>query len=128
METTPEVHSYITVANAERTAERLCRLFRWNIHWAATSIYWGTTICVGTVGNLIAVHSINHSGEDSKPIAGSVTQLQIFVENVGAVENQVLEMGFVTCAPAEQTPGNGFRFRDEDGMIFDVMSAREMAA
>lgn len=128
MESLPDVCAQITVVDAEKTAERLCRLFRWNVHWAANSVYWGTTICVGIGGNLIAVHSINQPGEDSKPVTGSVTQLQIFVENVGAVENQVLEMGFLTCVPVDQMLRNRFRFRDEDGIIFDVVSPCEMAA
>lgn len=118
-------HVNFTVADAERTANRLCDLFDWKIRWKGASIHGGFTVHVGNDDSYLAIYSpgnIEGDAERSYWRSGGLNHIGVVVDNIEVTEDQVKAMGYEPHNHANYEPGRRFYFDNEDGIEFEVVS------
>ncbi len=118
-------HVNITVADPDKTAELLCRLFDWKIRWSGGAIHEGRSVHVGTDECYVALYS---SGQTSKASASSyhtlsgLNHIGVVVEDLDSVENRIKQAGYETHSHADYEPGRRFYFSTEDDVEIEVVS------
>jgi len=118
-------HVNLTVSDARKTANQLCKLFDWKIRWHGPSLGGGTTYHVGGGNSYIAIYSkgrpARSSGSSYKTING-LNHLGIVVDNLRKIEKRVIAMGFVPTNHSDYEPGCRFYFEDHDNVEYEVIS------
>ncbi len=120
-------HVNVTVSDPQKTADRLCQLFGWNIRWQGDAIHGGSTVHVGSDDSYVAVYAhekLVKGNVDSYTTRGGLNHIGIVVDDLDAVEAKVLEAGYKTHSHADYEPGRRFYFRDDDEIEFEVVSYR----
>ncbi len=126
-------HANITVKDPDETAAMLVRLFGWTIRWKGVkgaSIHGGYSVHVGTPGNgggatYLALYRHPDQDQeitDSYRTRGGLNHVGVVVDDLDAVEQQVLSEGLETHSHADYEPGRRFYFDTEDGIEFEVAS------
>jgi len=119
-------HVNMTVSDPDKTAEMLVQLFGWHVRWAGESKYGGRTVHVGTDTHYVALYNLPGSKatepDGSYTQVGAVNHLGILVEDLGAAEKRVLDLGIKTHSHQTYDPGSRFYFHDEDGIEYEVVS------
>jgi catechol 2,3-dioxygenase-like lactoylglutathione lyase family enzyme len=114
-------HVNVTVADPRRTAERLCRLFGWQVRWEGPAKLGGYTVHVGAEENYVAVYAYppeaNWTGD-----SGRLNHIGVVVDDLDAAEQRVKQEGFVPHNHGSYEPGRRFYFDDADGIEFEVVS------
>ena len=119
-------HVNITVSDPEATAAMLCRLFDWQVRWHGPSKMGGHTYHVGTQNQYLAVYT--HDGAPQPPsldvgsTKGGLNHVGIVVDDLDAIEQQVIAEGFKPYAHDDYEPGKRFYFNDADDIEFEVVS------
>ncbi len=117
-------HVNITVADPDRTADALCKLFDWTIRWAGPGMS-GRTVHVGTDDHYIAVYS--GTGQKAAKTSnydtlGGLNHVGVVVDDIDATEARVIAAGYKPVSHADYEPGRRFYFHDADGIEFEVVS------
>lgn len=118
-------HINYTVANAKRSAEKLCEIFDWKIRWSGQSIHNGTSVHVGTEDRYLALYTPSGKVSDAPDhyaIKGGLNHVGVLVENLDLTEQRVLAAGYKTHSHQTYDPGSRFYFHNEDGIEFEVVS------
>lgn len=118
-------HVNITVANLDKTANMLCKLFDWHIRWRGSAMGDGETVHVGNEREYIALYCAkNPPGEtyNNYDANAGLNHVGIVVDDIERAEKSVKEMGFETYSHADYEPGKRFYFRDENAVEFEVVS------
>ena len=118
-------HVNITVADAEATADRLCRMFGWQVRWQGASQHGGRSVHVGNDFDYLAVYTPPKGLEatDAGTSAGAtLNHIGIVVEDLDAAEARVRAEGFEPFGHDDYEPGRRFYFGDENGIEFEVVS------
>ena len=118
-------HANITVPDANKTADMLCRIFGWRIRRSGSAIDGGVSIHVGGEGSYLAVYTpknIETPNDNSYTTVGGLNHVGVLVHDIAATEAKVKEAGLETYSHADYAPGLRFYFRDHDGIEFEVVS------
>jgi len=117
-------HVNITVADADRSAALIERLFGWQVRWAGPAMNGGRTVHVGTDRQYLALYSAADSG--GRPLGWSkgmpLNHVAIEVDDLEAMERKVVEAGLAPFGHGDYEPGRRFYFFDPDGIEFEVVS------
>jgi len=117
-------HVNVTVADAERTAALLERLFGWRVRWSGPAQGGGRTVHIGTEDQYLALYTERDS--DGTPLAWRkgvpLNHVAVVVDDLGAVESRVAEAGLQPFGHGDYEPGRRFYFFDTDGIEFEVVS------
>lgn len=118
-------HVNLTVSDALKSAELLCRLFNWRIRWQGGALDNGHTVHVGDDQSYIAFYSPPRAlGEkpDEYRLRATLNHIGVVVEDIDAVEARVLEEGIRAHSHQEYEPGRRFYFNDDEGVEYEVVS------
>lgn len=117
-------HVNVTVADAERTAALLERLFGWRVRWSGPAQGGGRTVHVGTDHQYLALYTERDS--DGTPLAwrkgAPLNHVAVEVDDLAAIESRVAEAGLQPFGHCDYEPGRRFYFFDTDGIEFEVVS------
>lgn len=122
-------HVNVTVSDPKVTAEMLSTLFGWHVRWEGKAINGGYTVHVGTDESYVAVYSgpgeqLVPKGDASYSTRGGLNHIGVVVDDLDAVEAQVMAMGMTPVNHADYEPGRRFYFHDRDGVEIEVVSYR----
>lgn len=118
-------HVNITVSDLDGMADRLCKLFDWEIRWQGPALKTGKSIHVGTDDCYLALFSFGSADDptsDSYKTRGALNHVAVVVDDLDDTEKRVLDMGFKTSNHADYEPGRRFYFDDSSGVEFEVVS------
>jgi catechol 2,3-dioxygenase-like lactoylglutathione lyase family enzyme len=119
-------HANITVADANKTAAWLGRVFGWEIRWQGSAMNGeGHTMHVGGQDDYLALYQ----PKESKPgqasdyfTSGQLNHVGIVVENLALAESAVLSEGYEPHSHQNYEPGARFYFYDENKIEFEVVA------
>lgn len=117
-------HVNITVSDPQRSAALMRDLFGWHVRWEGPSMSDGHTIHIGTNDAYIALYS-NPQVSAAKPQfdkGAPMNHIGVTVDDLDAVEAQVLAKGLKPFGHDDYEPGRRFYFFDWDGIEFEVVS------
>ena len=117
-------HVNISVADPDRAAALLERLFGWRVRWAGPSGTSGRTVHVGTDDQYLAVYARSDSDGSPRNWAKGLplNHVAVVVENLDAIERRVADAGLTPFGHGDYEPGRRFYFFDPDGIEFEVVS------
>lgn len=121
----------ITVPDALKTARWYAELFGWRILWSASSIYWGTSVHVGTDKYYIAIHSLPDlasNGPNRHRARNHAHHVRIVAEDFDTIRGRAALAGYMIAAPTGCNMAECFDFHDEHGVEFEVVSSLKRAA
>ena len=117
-------HVNITVADADRAAALIERLFGWRVRWSGPATNGGRSVHVGTANQYLALYSA--SGGDDAPRRWTkgvpLNHVAVVVDDFEAAERRVSEAGLVPFGHGDYAPGRRFYFFDPDGIEFEMVS------
>ena len=118
-------HVNLTVSDADKTAQRLERLFGWRVRWQGASLGDGYSVHVGTPEQYVALYT--HEGVEpgegrSYDRVGALNHVAVVVRDLDEVEQRVLQEGLKPHHHADYEPGRRFYFRDQDNVEYEVVS------
>jgi catechol 2,3-dioxygenase-like lactoylglutathione lyase family enzyme len=120
-------HVNVTVADAERTAALLERLFGWRVRWSGPAQGGGRTVHIGTDRQYLALYTERDS--DGTPLAwrkgAPLNHVAVEVDDLDAIESRVAAAGLKPFGHGDYEPGRRFYFFDTDGIEFEVVSYRQ---
>lgn len=117
-------HVNVTVADPDRTAALLERLFCWRVRWAGPAGSGGRTVHVGTQDQYLAVYAGGDSGGAPRGWAKGLplNHVAVVVDDLADVEARVAAAGLTPFGHGDYAPGRRFYFFDPDGIEFEVVS------
>lgn len=117
-------HVNMTVTDPQRSAQLMQDLFGWKIRWQGPSMLGGHTIHVGNDEDYLAlytndeVQAADPKFSKSKPL----NHVGVVVDDLDAVEEQVVAAGLTPFSHDDYEPGRRFYFFDWNGIEFEVVS------
>ena len=118
-------HINVTVSDPDSTAAMLEKLFGWEVRWAGASIDNGYTVHVGDTDQYLALYKPANTQEDankSYSMVNGLNHIALVVEDLAALEEKVIELGYTPTNHGEYEPGRRFYFRDENNIEFELVS------
>jgi glyoxylase I family protein len=117
-------HVNVTVADADRAAALLQRLFGWHVRWSGPAQGGGRTVHVGTDDQYLALYTKGDSDGTSLVWSKGVplNHVAVVVDDLDAVERRVVEAGLSPFGHGDYEPGRRFYFFDTDGIEFEVVN------
>jgi glyoxylase I family protein len=117
-------HVNLTVSDPERAAKMMESLFGWHVRWTGPARDGGSTIHVGSETDYIAFYTGpngEHAGVQHAKSA-PLNHVGIIVDDLDAVERQVIAFGLEPFGHDDYEPGRRFYFFDPDGIEFEIIS------
>ncbi|WP_323764249.1 VOC family protein [Marinovum sp.] len=117
-------HANITVDDPQATAAVLQELFGWRIRWQGPGRD-GQTVHVGTETSYLALYAprARTQGQTARYTRlGALNHIGIVVEDIAAVEQQVIAAGYQPGNHGDYEPGQRFYFDGPDGVEYEVVS------
>ena len=117
-------HVNVTVSDPERSATLMAAIFGWRERWRGPARDGGTTIHVGSDSAYVAL-STGSGGEHAAqryPKGEPLNHVGLQVDDLDAIEAEVIAAGLVPFAHADYDPGRRFYFLDPDGIEYEVVS------
>ncbi|MGB7410562.1 MAG: VOC family protein [Sphingopyxis granuli] len=117
-------HVNVTVSDPERSAALMTAIFGWRERWRGPARDGGTTIHVGSDSAYVALYT-GPGGEHAVqryPKGEPLNHVGIQVDDLDAIEAEVIAAGLVPFAHADYDPGRRFYFLDPDGIEYEVVS------
>ncbi|AMG73283.1 VOC family protein [Sphingopyxis granuli] len=117
-------HVNVTVSDPERSAALMAAIFGWRERWRGPARDGGTTIHVGSDSAYVALYT-GPGGEHAAlryPKGEPLNHVGIQVDDLDAIEAEVIAAGLVPFAHADYDPGRRFYFLDPDGIEYEVVS------
>ena len=120
-------HVNFTVPDPDRTADWLCALLGWQIRWRGEAIHGGHTVHVGSPDSYLAIYT----GPDRNPQPGQgssysrvagLNHVGLVVDDLDAIREKVVSLGFSPGEVHDYEPGRRFYFRDENDIEFEIVS------
>ena len=118
-------HANISVSSPQKTAAFLCDIFNWHIRWQGDATDNGYTIHVGSDDGYLAVFSqsgMSKLQQNRYKTVGALNHIGVVVDDLVAVEKQVVAAGFTPGETHDYEPGKRFYFYDHDNIEFEVVS------
>ena len=121
-------HVNLTVTDPEKTAEMYEVVFGWVIRWAVDSELDGRTVHVGAPENgesYLALYTESECaplGGSSYRTIGGLNHIAVLVDDLDAVEQRVIGVGYATHSHGDYHPGRRFYFHDADNIEYEVVS------
>lgn len=116
-------HINLNVSDPERAAAMAATLFGWAERWRGAAADGGLSIHVGSDSSYIAYHGkpgANLAAPFEKGVPFNHVGLQ--VDDLDAVEAQVVAQGLTPFAHGDYEPGRRFYFFDPDGIEYEIVS------
>lgn len=117
-------HVNVTVSDPERSAALMAAIFGWRERWRGPARDGGTRIHVGSDSAYVALYT-GSGGEHAAqryPKGEPLNHVGIQVDDLDAIEAEVIAAGLVPFAHADYDPGRRFYFLDPDGIEYEVVS------
>lgn len=117
-------HANVTVTDADATAAWMQTLFGWHVRWDGASKDGGRSIHVGSDDQYIALYQPARpvrEGDSTYTTKGGLNHLAVVVDDIDAMEKQVIAAGFTPQSHADYEPGRRFYFHDHDGVEYEVV-------
>ena len=114
-------HVNLTVRDARATAKTLCEIFDWRIRWEGPAMETGYTLHVGDDTSYVAVFTPG-VGKTSVNQARPLNHVGVVVDDIDAVEANVVAAGFTPKSHADYEPGKRFYFFDADDIEYEVVN------
>jgi hypothetical protein len=118
-------HANITVPHAKRTAELLIALFDWKIRWEGASLEGGYTVHVGGKDSYLALYSPKEAPAQQAlryHAVGALNHIGFVVEDLDAMEQRIIAMGYRPHMHADYEPGRRFYFYGPGGVEYELVS------
>lgn len=118
-------HLNVTVSDAHKTANLLCKLFDWKVRWSGPAIDGGTTYHVGTDDAYLAIYmppKPKEKGPRDYSVKGALNHVGVVVSDIALMERRVENAGLKPHSHGDYEPGRRFYFEDEDGIEYEVVS------
>ena len=119
-------HTNYSVSDARKTAAWMQDLFDWHIRWEGSAMSGqGYTVHVGTDTHYVALYAHNRTqapSDTSYNTIGAMNHIAVTVDDLDAMEEKVLAMGFKTENHGDYEPGRRFYFHDSDGIEYEVVA------
>ncbi len=117
-------HVNITVTDPQRSAQLMEDLFGWKIRWEGPSMLGGHTIHVGSEDDYLALYTNEDVQAADPKFAKSkpLNHVGVVVDDLDAVEEQVVAAGLTPFSHGDYEPGRRFYFFDWNGIEFEVVS------
>ncbi len=118
-------HVNVTVSDPQKTAALLCELFDWKIRWEGPAKLGGYTVHVGNDDSYLAVYAYAQSEAPatlSYAQRGGLNHIGVVVEDLQAIEQRVVDLGYKPYNHGDYEPGRRFYFDDNDGIEFEIVA------
>ncbi|QLC21899.1 VOC family protein [Parasphingopyxis sp. CP4] len=117
-------HVNITVTDPQRSAQLMEDLFGWKIRWEGPSMLGGHTIHVGSEEDYLALYTNDDVQAADQKFSKSrpLNHVGVVVDDLDAVEEQVVAAGLTPFSHDDYEPGRRFYFFDWNGIEFEVVS------
>lgn len=120
-------HVNVTVADGNATARMLCTLFGWEIRWQGAGKLGGHSIHVGERDSYLALWT-PAPGDPVPRDSGRLNHIGVVVDDLDAIDAQVIALGYTTTNHDDYEPGRRFYFVEENGIEIEVVSYTPAAA
>lgn len=117
-------HVNVTVADPDKAAATLCKLFDWKIRWAGAGMETGRTVHVGDDASYVALFSYgdpDQGQQESYRTIGGLNHIAVVVDDLAQTERRVRAAGFVPGEHYDYEPGRRFYFREANGIEIEVV-------
>lgn len=117
-------HVNMTVTDPQRSAQLMQDLFGWKIRWEGPAMLGGHTIHVGNDDDYLALYTNDEVRSNDPKFAKSkpLNHVGVVVDDLDAVEEQVVAAGLTPFNHGDYEPGRRFYFFDWNGIEFEVVS------
>lgn len=118
-------HVNLTVADPQKIAGILCRMFDWNIRWEGTAKDAGFTVHVGPENDYLALYrppKMSGNSFSSYTSIKGLNHIGIVVDDIDAMEERVLNAGYKPKDHGDYEPGKRFYFNMEDALEIEIVS------
>jgi catechol 2,3-dioxygenase-like lactoylglutathione lyase family enzyme len=118
-------HVNVTVADPDKTAAVLCRLFGWHIRWAGAGMQTGRSVHVGEKDSYVALFTYGDAAErmqESYRTRAGLNHIGVVVDDLDETEARIKDAGYITESHADYEPGRRFYFTEENGVEIEVVS------
>ena len=117
-------HVNMTVTDPQRSAQLMQDLFGWKIRWEGPAMLGGHTIHVGNDDDYLALYTNDEVRSTDPKFAKSkpLNHVGVVVDDLDAVEQQVVAAGLTPFSHDDYEPGRRFYFFDWNGIEFEVVS------
>ena len=117
-------HVNMTVTDPQRSAQLMQDLFGWKIRWEGPAMLGGHTIHVGNDDDYLALYTNDEVRSTDPKFAKSkpLNHVGVVVDDLDAVEEQVVAAGLTPFNHGDYEPGRRFYFFDWNGIEFEVVS------
>lgn len=113
----------LNVSDVRKTAKQLCRFFNWKILYSGNASLEHKTLHIGNDKSRLVIGSsgrVCDKPEDiNKPLNNSFN-IGVLVDDIKAVEEQILRAGLQTYSENVNLEQKEFRFRDSDGIEYHI--------
>jgi catechol 2,3-dioxygenase-like lactoylglutathione lyase family enzyme len=119
-------HVNVTVTDPDRAAALMQALFGWRVRWKGPALNGGRTIHVGSDESYVALYAPREGADPGRDFAKGrpLNHIGVEVEDLDAVEANVIAAGLMPINHADYDPGRRFYFFDPDGIEYEVVSYR----
>lgn len=119
-------HVNVTVSDPDRAARLMEALFGWHVRWQGPARDGGRTIHVGSDDHYIALYTGRGVayGADDFAKGRPLNHVGVEVDDLDAVEENVVAAGLTPFSHDDYDPGRRFYFLDPDGIEYEVVSYR----
>ena len=117
-------HVNMTVTDPQRSAQLMQDLFGWKIRWEGPAMLGGHTIHVGNDDDYLALYTNDEVRSNDPKFVKSkpLNHVGVVVDDLDAVEEQVVAAGLTPFNHGDYEPGRRFYFFDWNGIEFEVVS------
>jgi len=126
MKTTTRIeHINVTVSDPDSTASMLEKLLGWKVRWSGAAIDNGYTVHVGDADQYLALYkpaSTPEAANKSYSMVNGLNHIALVVDDLVALEEKVIELGYAPINHGDYEPGRRFYFRDENNIEFELVS------
>jgi len=123
--TTRIEHINVTVSDPDSTAAILEKLLGWKVRWSGVSIDNGYTVHVGDADQYLALYKpaiTPKAANKSYSMVNGLNHIALVVDDLSAIEQKVIELGYTPINHGDYEPGRRFYFRDENNIEFELVS------
>lgn len=117
-------HLNITVGDADKTAQRLCKIFDWSIRWSGPSIHGGRSVHVGSDSHYLALYNKVPEADEIRAnysTPNGLNHIGIVVDDLDDAEARVIKAGYIPFSHQDYEPGKRFYFMGDDDIEYEVV-------
>lgn len=113
----------LNVSDVNSTAKLLCRFFNWKILYSDNSLHQNHSIHIGNDKSRLVIESkpdVRNESKNSNTPHNKLFNIGVAVDDISAVEEQVIKAGLQTYSNNVSLNQREFRFNDSDGIEYHI--------